>query len=106
LRCQVFTVWSAAASIFWSSWTFDQVGLPCGFSVAVLGGESEPSIGCGQFLRHANPVLGEDAEIVLAVGETVCGGRAIPLCGEHVIGLVAGARADGEIVHHLHVALH
>jgi hypothetical protein len=74
--------------------------------VAVLGSESEPSIGCGQFLRHANPVLGEDAEIVLAVGETVCGGRAIPLCGEHVIGLVAGARADGEIVHHLHVALH
>ena len=51
-------------------------------------------------------MLGEDAEIVLAVGETISGGFAIPFRGEPVIGLVAGAaHADGEIVHRLDVAL-
>ena len=63
----------------------DQVALPCGFSVAVLGGESEPFIGCGQVLRHANPVLGEDAEIVLAVGDAAIGSFAEPLGGVAIV---------------------
>jgi hypothetical protein len=52
-------------------------------------------------------MLGQDAEIELAVGEPVGGGLAIPFGGERIIGSagLAAAHAEGEIVHRLDIAL-
>jgi hypothetical protein len=57
-------------------------------------------------LGYAEAVLSKDAEIVLAVGQTLRGGFPVPFYRERIVGLIAlsPALADGEIVHRRYVA--
>ena len=64
-----------------------------GLLVAAAGGKREPFIGLGQVFGGAEPMLGKDAEIELAVGQPVRGGFPIPFEGEGIVGAAVLAAA-------------